>query len=73
MDTLYSDKRFYLLFIESVRHIQIVKNLYIHVYKYFDSTSLHMSTPVPQSILRSTIMGHVYNPAARQIFESALN
>ena len=67
--TLYTPiNDFYMLCIESVRHIQIL----LYIYIYLASTSLHVHTPELQSILRSTTTGHVYDPAARQIFESAL-
>jgi hypothetical protein len=46
-------------------------NRLIYRYIYSGSTSLHVHTPVLQCILLSTNMGHVYDPAARQTFESA--
>ena len=46
-------------------------NICIYIYINLGSTSLHVHTPVPQCIHLSTNMGHVYDPAAWQIFESA--
>ena len=46
----------------SVRQNQILQDIYLYIYVL---TAL-------KSILRSTTMGHVYDPAARQIFEKKL-